>query len=82
MVIVTGALHEDGLSDFFDGFGGGRDKERILAIMKESTIGAYGVIPYLLFVSNYAAFHQPIPYYYSINCITCIKQDDADFSDK
>ncbi len=53
MVIVTGALHEDGLSDFFDGFGGGRDKERILAIMKESTIGAYGVIALiLLFVSK------------------------------
>ncbi len=44
MVLTTGALHEDGLSDFFDGFGGGRDKGRILAIMKESTIGAYGVI--------------------------------------
>lgn len=53
MVLVTGALHEDGLSDFFDGFGGGRDKERILAIMKESTIGAYGVIALiLLFVSK------------------------------
>ncbi|SEA25333.1 cobalamin-5'-phosphate synthase [Porphyromonadaceae bacterium NLAE-zl-C104] len=48
MVLVTGALHEDGLSDFFDGFGGGRDKERILAIMKESTIGAYGVISLIL----------------------------------
>ena len=48
MVLVTGALHEDGLSDFFDGFGGGRDKERILGIMKESTIGAYGVIALIL----------------------------------
>lgn len=48
MVLVTGALHEDGLSDFFDGFGGGRDKERILSIMKESTIGAYGVIALIL----------------------------------
>lgn len=48
MVLATGALHEDGLSDFFDGFGGGRDKERILSIMKESTIGAYGVIALIL----------------------------------
>lgn len=47
-VLLTGALHEDGLSDFFDGFGGGRDKERILSIMKESTIGAYGVIALIL----------------------------------
>lgn len=48
MVLSTGALHEDGLSDFFDGFGGGRDKEQILSIMKESTIGAYGVIALIL----------------------------------
>lgn len=48
MVLSTGAIHEDGLSDFFDGFGGGRDKERILAIMKESTIGTYGVIALIL----------------------------------
>lgn len=48
MVLTTGALHEDGLSDFFDGFGGGRDREHILSIMKESTIGAYGVIALIL----------------------------------
>lgn len=40
----TGAFHEDGLSDFFDGFGAGRTKERILSIMKDSSIGAYGII--------------------------------------
>lgn len=44
MIMITGALHEDGLSDFFDGFGAGGDKERILSIMKDSTIGAFGVI--------------------------------------
>ena len=44
-LLVTGALHEDGLADFFDGFGGGgSDRERILAIMKDSHIGTYGVI--------------------------------------
>lgn len=43
-VIFTGALHEDGLADFCDGFGGGRDKENILRIMKDSHIGTYGVI--------------------------------------
>lgn len=48
MVLITGALHEDGLTDFVDGFGGGRDKEKILAIMKESTIGTYGVITLIL----------------------------------
>jgi adenosylcobinamide-GDP ribazoletransferase len=43
-VLITGALHEDGLADFFDGFGGGTTKERILAIMKDSHIGTYGVL--------------------------------------
>jgi adenosylcobinamide-GDP ribazoletransferase len=43
-ILLTGALHEDGLADFLDGFGGGRDKDKILAIMKDSHIGTYGVI--------------------------------------
>jgi len=44
-LLVTGALHEDGLADFFDGFGGGgSDRQRILDIMKDSRIGTYGVL--------------------------------------
>ena len=43
-LLVTGCLHEDGLADFFDGFGGGTTRERILAIMKDSHIGTYGVV--------------------------------------
>ena len=44
-LLVTGALHEDGLADFLDGFGGGgKDRDRILAIMKDSHIGTYGVL--------------------------------------
>ncbi len=44
-LLVTGAFHEDGLADFFDGFGGGgKDRNRILAIMKDSHIGTYGVL--------------------------------------
>ena len=43
-LLLTGALHEDGLADFFDGFGGGgTDRQRILDIMKDSHIGTYGV---------------------------------------
>ena len=38
--LLTGALHEDGLADFIDGFGGGRDRQRILEIMKDSGIGS------------------------------------------
>lgn len=43
-LLITGALHEDGLADFFDGFGGSNKKERVLAIMKDSHIGTYGVV--------------------------------------
>lgn len=42
-VLFTGGLHEDGFIDVCDGFGGGWTKERILEIMKDSLIGAYGV---------------------------------------
>lgn len=43
-VLITGALHEDGLADFIDGFGGGTDRDSTLRIMKDSHIGTYGVI--------------------------------------
>jgi adenosylcobinamide-GDP ribazoletransferase len=43
-VLVTGGLHEDGLADTADGFGGGADRERKLAIMRDSRSGAYGVM--------------------------------------
>jgi adenosylcobinamide-GDP ribazoletransferase len=42
MIVATGCLHEDGLSDIADGFGGGRTRERKLEIMHDSRIGAYG----------------------------------------
>ena len=48
-LLVTGCLHEDGLADFFDGFGGGTSRERILSIMKDSHIGTYGVLGLLFY---------------------------------
>ena len=48
MVLVTGALHEDGLADCADGFGGGHDHESRLAIMRDSRIGSYGVVALVL----------------------------------
>ena len=41
---VTGAFHEDGWADTVDGLGGGWERERILAIMKDSRLGSYGAI--------------------------------------
>ena len=46
--MLTGALHEDGLSDTADGIGGGRDKEAALRIMKDSRIGSYGAVVMIL----------------------------------
>lgn len=43
-VWLTGAFHEDGFADVCDGFGGGWEKERILTIMKDSRVGAFGAI--------------------------------------
>jgi adenosylcobinamide-GDP ribazoletransferase len=42
-ILVTGALHEDGLADTADGFGGGDTREGKLAIMRDARIGTYGV---------------------------------------
>ena len=50
-LLLTGALHEDGLADFFDGFGGGgSNRQRILDIMKDSHIGTYGVLGLVLYM--------------------------------
>jgi adenosylcobinamide-GDP ribazoletransferase len=42
-LLVTGCLHEDGLADTADGFGGGKTREQKLNIMRDSRIGVYGV---------------------------------------
>lgn len=47
-VFVTGGLHMDGLMDVFDGLGSHREPERILAIMKDSRVGAMGVTAAIL----------------------------------
>ena len=44
LIFVTGALHEDGFADCCDGLGGGASREKALAIMRDSRIGAYGAI--------------------------------------
>ena len=50
-LLLTGALHEDGLADFFDGFGGGgTTRQRILDIMKDSRIGTYGVLALVVYM--------------------------------
>ena len=47
-LITTGCLHEDGLADTADGFGGGASRERKLEIMRDSRIGTYGACALVL----------------------------------
>ena len=50
-IIATGGLHEDGLADCADAFGGGRTKEDVLRIMKDSRIGTFGALALILSVA-------------------------------
>jgi len=62
---ATGCLHEDGLADTADGFGGGDSRERKLDIMRDSRIGTYGVcalaLSMLLRVGALASLGDPAP---------------------
>ena len=62
-LLITGCLHEDGLADFFDGFGGGTTRERTLIIMKDSHIGTYGVIGLIIYflLNNQVLFLCDLP---------------------
>ncbi len=58
-VFITGAFHEDGFADGFDGFGGGWNKSRILDIMKDSRIGTYGSVALIfLFALKFFALSE------------------------
>jgi adenosylcobinamide-GDP ribazoletransferase len=53
---LTGALHEDGLADVGDGFGGGRDRAAKLLIMRDSRLGTYGTLLLLVvFATRWSA---------------------------
>lgn len=58
---ITGALHEDGLADTFDGLGGGRSREEKLRIMKDSSTGTYGVLALLFSKGLLLSFLSGIP---------------------
>ena len=47
---ITNGLHEDGLADTFDGFGGGWERERVLEIMRDSRIGTFGALALVFLV--------------------------------
>lgn len=58
-ILLTGAFHEDGFTDVCDSFGGGYGKEKIMAIMKDSRIGAYGTVGIsLLLLLKFVSLNQ------------------------
>lgn len=62
-LLLTGGLHEDGLADTADGFGGGNTRTRKLEIMRDSRIGSYGASALMLSLgirgASVAALRQP-----------------------
>lgn len=69
-LLTTGCLHEDGLADTADGFGGGRTRERKLEIMRDSRIGTFGAcalgVTLLLRWSALAAFATPSGLFFAL----------------
>jgi adenosylcobinamide-GDP ribazoletransferase len=54
-LILTGALHEDGLADTCDALGGAPDREKVFAILKDSRVGTFGACALVLSVAGRAA---------------------------
>lgn len=61
LVVLTGALHEDGLGDVADGFGGGRTPDNKLRIMRDSRVGTYGVVAVVFSLGLRAAAVAALP---------------------
>jgi adenosylcobinamide-GDP ribazoletransferase len=61
LVVLTGALHEDGLGDVADGFGGGRTPGDKLRIMRDSRVGTYGVVAIVFSLGLRAAAVAALP---------------------
>jgi adenosylcobinamide-GDP ribazoletransferase len=59
---LTGAFHEDGFADVCDGFGGGKTRDAVLAIMKDSRVGAYGAIGVVMMLGLRWSALASLPY--------------------
>ena len=72
-IVITGAIHEDGLADSADGFGGGQGIHNKLEIMRDSRIGSYGVLALILTLAARVFALSDLPStYQSIILIICI----------
>ncbi|NJM35485.1 MAG: adenosylcobinamide-GDP ribazoletransferase [Rhodomicrobium sp.] len=62
-VLSSGGFHEDGLTDFWDGIGGGRTREAKLAIMRDSRIGSYGALALFMTLGLQVSFLVSLQHY-------------------
>ncbi|WP_020677280.1 adenosylcobinamide-GDP ribazoletransferase [Geopsychrobacter electrodiphilus] len=64
LIAATGALHLDGVADLFDGLAGGKDRASMLEIMKDSRVGAIGVVGLVmvLLLKYLSLYHVPLEY--------------------
>ncbi|MCA1452032.1 adenosylcobinamide-GDP ribazoletransferase [Bradyrhizobium sp. BRP22] len=67
--LLTGALHEDGLADVADGFGGGHDVAAKLEIMRDSRLGTYGALILLVSFATKLAALAAVPDGYVVQCL-------------
>jgi adenosylcobinamide-GDP ribazoletransferase len=58
--VLTGALHFDGLADTADGFGGGKDRDDVLRIMRDHSIGSYGGVALVLLIGLKVAAYSVV----------------------
>ncbi|HLR35116.1 MAG TPA: adenosylcobinamide-GDP ribazoletransferase [Tissierellales bacterium] len=72
IIILTGGLHLDGISDTFDGFFSAREKERVLDIMKDSRAGTFGVVGVVLVILlkyiTISSLNGKVPLYLALSC--------------
>ena len=80
LALLTGGLHEDGVADVADGFGGGRDRERKLEIMRDSRVGSYGALSLVLAVviriaaSSAIVAHAALFVLFSLACVGAVSR--------
>ncbi|WP_182419429.1 adenosylcobinamide-GDP ribazoletransferase [Bartonella sp. HY038] len=68
IIFLTGALHEDGLSDTFDGFFAPKNRDQRLEIMKDSRIGVFGALSLILSILLKIALLNNLSTQFSVSC--------------
>jgi adenosylcobinamide-GDP ribazoletransferase len=74
-VWLTGGLHEDGLADFADGMGGGRTRQQVLEMMKDSSTGTYGLLALIFYMALRVALTASLAGSREVVCLVLFAAD-------